>query len=81
MTKEGSHKIVNFITIGFCGLMIGRGYMSHYNEYPLSCTLLIDITLIAIVLGDFPIPFIFIYFKMCQLICKYEPKYESRILR
>ena len=30
MTKEGSAKIANFISIGAGGLMLGRGYMSHY---------------------------------------------------
>ena len=45
MTKEGSAKIVNFITIGTGGLMRGRGYMSHYCEYALSSTLSIYITL------------------------------------
>ena len=47
MTKEGSAKIVNFITIGAGGLMgLGHGYMS---EYALSSTLSIYITLIAII--------------------------------
>ena len=38
-TKEGSSKIVNFITIGAGGLMLGRGYISHCCEYALSSTL------------------------------------------
>ena len=38
MTKEGSAKIVNFITIGAGGLMLGRGYVSHYSAYALSST-------------------------------------------
>ena len=49
MTKEGSSKIVNFITIGDGGLTLGRGYKSHYSEYAVSSTISIYITLIAIV--------------------------------
>ena len=49
MTKEGSTKMVNFITIGAGGLVLGRGYISHYSKYALSSTLSIYITLIAIV--------------------------------
>ena len=54
MTKEGSAKIVNFLTIGAGGLMLGCGDISHKNEYVLSSTLSIYmyITLIAIVLGN-----------------------------
>ena len=33
MSKEGSAKIVNFITIGARVLMLGRGYKSQYSEY------------------------------------------------
>ena len=55
MTKEGSAKIVNFITIGAGGLMLGRGYMS---EYALSSTLSIYITLIAIVLREYNTAFL-----------------------
>ena len=47
MTKEGSAKIVNFITIGAGGLMLGRGCISHYSEYGLSYTLSIYIILIV----------------------------------
>ena len=53
MTREGSVKSVNFITIGAGGLMLGRGYMSHYSEYALYSTLSIYITLIAIVLKEY----------------------------
>ena len=37
MTKEGSSKIVNFISIKAWGLMLGRGYtcISHCSEYAL----------------------------------------------
>ena len=45
MTKEGFAKIVNFITIGAGGLMLGRGYVSNYSEYALSSTLSIYISL------------------------------------
>ena len=50
MTKERSAKIVTSITVGAGVLIPRRGYMSHYSEYALSCTLSIYITLIAIVL-------------------------------
>ena len=41
----------------------------------------IDCYCIRRILCCFPIPlFVFIYSRMCQLICKYEPKYESLIL-
>ena len=53
MTKEGSAKRVNFITIGAGGLMLGRGYISQYSEYALSSTLSIYITLIAILLREY----------------------------
>ena len=59
MTKEGSTKMVNFITIGAGGLVLGRGYISHYSKYALSSTLSIYITLIAIVFREynaFPMP-------------------------
>ena len=45
LTKEGSAKIVNFITFGAGGIMLGR----HYSEYALFSTLSVCITLIAIV--------------------------------
>ena len=46
MMKEGSAKIVIFITIGAGGLMLGRGYMNQYSIYVLASTLSIYITLI-----------------------------------
>ena len=67
MTKEGSAKIVNFITIGAEGLILGRGYISHYCEYALSSTLSVYIKLIAFVLGIscFSMPLlIFVYSMM-----------------
>ena len=48
MTKEGSAKIVNFITIGAGDPMLVRDYISHYSEYALSSTLSIYITLIIV---------------------------------
>ena len=52
MTKEGSTKIVNFMTPRAVVLMLGRGHICHYSEYVLSSTLSIYSTLIAIVLRD-----------------------------
>ena len=44
MTKEGSTKIVNFITNGAGGRMLGRGYMRHFIEYALSSIVSMKIT-------------------------------------
>ena len=33
MTKEGSTKIVNFMTPGEGGFLLGRGHISHCSEY------------------------------------------------
>ena len=52
-TKEGAARIVNYITIGALGLMLERVYISHYSEYALSCTLLIYIIFIAIILKEY----------------------------
>ena len=79
MTKLGSTKIVNFITLGAGDLMLGRGHISYYSEYVVSSTLSIYSTLVAIVLRNYdrcyiPIPsLIFIYSMMGLLIYKYEP--------
>ena len=54
MTKEGSDKIVNFITIGAGGMMLGCRYVSHYSEY----YLLLYITLIVIVLSEYNAAFL-----------------------
>ena len=59
MTKEGSSKIVNFMTPGAGVLMIGRGNISHFCEYVVSSTLSIYITLIAIVLRDCDAAFLY----------------------
>ena len=50
MTKEGSTKIVNFMTPGAAVLMLGRGHISHYSEYEVSSTLSIYSTLVAIMM-------------------------------
>ena len=52
VTREGSAKIVNFITARAGDLMLGRDYISHYSEYGLSSTLYVYGTLIAIVLRE-----------------------------
>ena len=52
ITKEGSTKIVNFMTPRAVVLMLGRGHICHNSEYVLSSTLSIYSTLIAIVLRD-----------------------------
>ena len=49
MTKEGSTKIVNFMTPGTGALMLGRGHIVILHN--LRSTLSICTTLIAIVLG------------------------------
>ena len=50
MTKEGSTKIVNFMTPRTGVLVLGCGHKSHYSEYALNCTLSICSTLIVVVL-------------------------------
>ena len=67
MTKEGSSKIVNFITISAGDLMLGRGYLSHYSEYALSTTLSIYITLIAIVTREYNAAFLCHFVDVCKL--------------
>ena len=52
MTKEGSTKIVNFMTPGVGVLKLGLGHMSHYSKYVLSSTLSIYFT-IDIVLKNY----------------------------
>ena len=59
MTKEGSTKIVNFMTPRAGVLMLGHGHISHYSEYVLSSTLSIYRTLIAIVLRDYDAAFLY----------------------
>ena len=59
MTKEGSTKIINFVTPGAGVLMLGPGHISHYseyvcishfNEYVVSSILSIYSTLVAIMM-------------------------------
>ena len=53
MTKEGSTKIVNFMTFRAGVVMLECGHISHNSEYVLSSTLSIYSTLIASVLRDY----------------------------
>ena len=50
MTKEGSTKIINFMTPGTGGLMLWSGHISHNSEYVVSSILSIYSTLIAIMM-------------------------------
>ena len=59
MTKEGSTKILNFITLGAGDLMLGRGHISNYGEYVVSSTLSIYSTLVAIVLRNYDAAFLY----------------------
>ena len=59
MIKEGSTKIVNFMTPGAGVLMLGCGYISHYSEYVVSSSLSIYSTLVAIVLRDYDAAFLY----------------------
>ena len=77
MTKEGSTKIVTFMTPGAGVLMFGCGHISHFSENVVSSTLSKYSTLIAIMLRDYEAAFlpslIFNYSMMGLLIYKYEP--------
>ena len=83
MTKEGSTKIVISWPSGAGVLMLGRGHISHCNEYVVSSTLSIYSPLIAITRAKglwccFPIPsLIFVYSLMGLLIYKYEPLWQE----
>ena len=59
MTKEGSTKIVNFITPGAGVLVLGHGHISHYSDYVVSSTLSTYSTLIAIMLRDYDAAFLY----------------------
>ena len=50
MTKEGSTKIVKIMTPRAGFLMLGLGHISHYSDNVVSSTLLIYITLVAIMM-------------------------------
>ena len=81
MTKEGSIKIVNFMTLRAGVLMLRRDHTSHYSEYVVSSTPSVYSTLIAIVLRDYDASFYtivnFIYSMMGLLIYKYEPYWQE----
>ena len=59
MTKEGSTKIVSFISPGAFVLMLGHVHISHCSEYVLSSILSIYSTLIANVLKDYVAAFLY----------------------
>ena len=60
MSKEGSTKIVNFVTLGAGVLMLRRVRTSHYSEYVLvSSTPSIYSTLIVSVLSDYDAAFLY----------------------
>ena len=58
MTKEGSTKIVNVITIWAGVLKLRCGHISHYSEYALSSIRLICNTSISFVLTDCNVAFL-----------------------
>ena len=58
LTGEGSVWIVNFISIGDGGLVLGRGYVGHYIECALYSALSVCITLIAVVLRKYDAAFL-----------------------
>ena len=64
MTKEGSTKIVKFMTFKVGFFILRRGHISHYGEYASSSTLSIYSTLIAIVLWDYNAAFLCYLFYM-----------------
>ena len=59
ITKEGSTKIVTFMTPRAGALMLRHGHISHYSEYVLSFTLSVYSTWIAIVLRDYDDAFLY----------------------
>ena len=59
MTKEGSTKIITFLTPGAGVFVQGCGHISHYSEYVVSFTLSIYSTLVAIVLRDYDAAFLY----------------------
>ena len=59
MTKEGSTKIVIFMTPGAGVLMLGRGHINSEYVVSSTCTLSIYFPLIAIVLKDFDAAFLY----------------------
>ena len=80
ITKEGSTKIVNFITPRVGVLILGYGHISHKGENVLSSTLSIYSTLIAIVFRDYDAALLYhrwFSFMMGLLIYKYEPFWQA----
>ena len=61
MTKEGCTKIVNFMESVAGFFMVRCGHLSHCNDYGLSSTLLIYSTLIAIILREYNVAFLFLF--------------------
>ena len=59
MTKEGSTKLVNFMTPGAGVLMLWRGHISHYSEYVLSSPLSIYSTDCYCVKRDYDAAFLY----------------------
>ena len=59
MTKEGSTEIVNFMTPRAGVMVLGHSYISYYSESVLSSTRSIYSTLIAIVLRDYDVAFLY----------------------
>ena len=59
MSKEGSNRIVTFITSEAGVLVIGRGHISHYSSDVVYFTLSIYSTLIAFVLRDYDAAFLY----------------------
>ena len=73
MTKEGSTKIIKFITIRVFRYSVAICHY-RYSEYALSSNLSIYIPLIAIELSKYDAAFLchclfFIYYMIGQLIC------------
>ena len=83
MTKEGSTKIVNFMTPGAGVLMLRCGHISHYSECVVSSTLSMYSTLIANVLRNYDAAFLyhlwfsFTYSIIGLLIYKYKPLWQE----
>ena len=64
MAKEGSTKIVKFMTFRVEVIILRSGHISHYGEYASSSTLSIYSTIIAIVLWDYNTAFLCCLFYM-----------------
>ena len=76
MTKEGSTKIVNYMTLGAGVLMLGSGHVSHYIEYALSCYINIhhiDCYCITGLQCRFRKELLILFILMGLMVCKYKP--------